>query len=276
MKLHIHTEHTVAINDRAFNYGDGFFTTMRVEHYQVECLALHITRLQSDAHRLGFIIDSTSWSELSASIERVARTGSEQAVVKVLISRGSGGRGYSMQCAQSPIAVITTSALPPIIPAANIRIAQGYISTQPLLAGIKHINRLEQVLFKRQADALSVDDVLCLDMHQHVIETSSANLFWYNDERWHTPALNNCGVKGVYRDMILNVFDANKLPYSVAEYDITALVSAQSVFMCNAVRGVVPIATLSLTTDQLITFTNSQIAPLLGHIDTYFAKGEQQ
>ena len=266
---------SVSINDRAFNYGDGFFATMRCAHHSIQLLDLHIQRLKSDARRLGFSIDN--WDELVEQLEASALLCQSESVIKVLISRGEGGRGYSQMTAQHPIALISTGLLPSNPSSLRVSVAQGFLAEQPLLAGIKHLNRLEQVLFKRQADELGLDDVLCLDIHQHLIETSSANLFWYKDGKWFTPELSRCGVNGVFRQFLLALFSEYGIDCMIGEFGIHELVSADSVFVCNAVRGMIPVGELllpmnrknnqSVITQQLfdepaIRFSNDQCQAL--------------
>jgi len=207
-------------------------------------LDLHIQRLKSDARRLGFSIDN--WDELVEQLEASALLCQSESVIKVLISRGEGGRGYSQMTAQHPIALISTGLLPSNPSSLRVSVAQGFLAEQPLLAGIKHLNRLEQVLFKRQADELGLDDVLCLDIHQHLIETSSANLFWYKDGKWFTPELSRCGVNGVFRQFLLGLFSEYGIDSVIGEFGIHELVSADSVFVCNAVRGMMPVGELLL------------------------------
>lgn len=290
MKLTIFSSitHTrVSINDRAFNYGDGFFATMRCTHQTIQLLDLHIQRLKSDARRLGFSIDN--WDELVAQLEACALLCHSDSVVKVLISRGEGGRGYSQTTAQSPIALISTGLLPTNPSSLRISVAQGFLAEQPLLAGIKHLNRLEQVLFKRQADELDLDDVLCMDIHQHLIETSSANLFWHKDGKWFTPELSRCGVNGVFRQFLLALFAEYEIDCVIGEFGIYELVSADSVFICNAVRGAMPVSELllpmnrknnrsmdpqSLFAADTIHFSNPQFPALLSLISEQLQRVE--
>lgn len=262
----------VSIKDRALNYGDGFFSTMRCVHHTIELLDRHILRLRSDAMRLGFQIDN--WDELVEQLEATAHQGPATSVIKVLISRGEGGRGYSSQTALSPTAIITQNVLPENSSNFKLSIAAGYLAEQPLLAGIKHLNRLEQILFKQQADELAVDDVLCLDIHQHIIETSSANIFWFKEGHWFTPKLTRCGVNGVYRQFLLDLFAEFNIVCGIGEYPLHDIVAADSVFICNAVRGLIPVSELqlpmrtnqqttarvsSIIDDQVIRFNNTQL-----------------
>ena len=278
MKLEINSDTSTSIihsNDRAFNYGDGFFTTMRCVDQKIQLFDLHLQRLQSDAKRL--FVEINDWSGLIKALKQTANKASEDCVVKVHISLGEGGRGYSRDMPSKPRALIKTSPLPEDIDEMTLSVGQGYLSDQSMLAGIKHCNRLEQVLLKRQADELGIDDVICLDSKLHVVETSSANLFWFNHGRWYTPSLTRCGVNGVYRQFVLSLFAKFDIDISIGDYLLDNLVTAESVFACNAVRGVMPIKQLNyplesqhsfsdlpqhLCNQNVIEFTNSQLPAL--------------
>ena len=290
MKLTIlssNTQASISIYDRAFNYGDGFFATMRSTNQSIQLLDLHIQRLKSDASRLGFSINN--WDELVDQLESQASLCSSDAVIKVLISRGEGGRGYSHLTAQSPIALITTSPLPCNPSSFRVSVAQGFLAEQPLLAGIKHLNRLEQILFKRQAEAFGVDDVLCLDIHHYLVETSSANLFWYKDGKWFTPELSRCGVNGVFRQFLLTMFTQHDIECVIGDFSIHDILAAESVFICNAVRGVIPVNEMllpmsrknnltvtpqALCDDSAIRFINEQCPAIQSLITSQLQRGE--
>lgn len=259
MKLEIYSDTATTLipsNDRAFNYGDGFFTTMCCLDQQIHLFDLHIQRLQSDAKRL--FVEISDWSGLIKAIQNTAMSAPRQCVIKVHISLGQGGRGYSRGAQSEPRALIKVSPFPDSLDALSLSVGQGYLSEQSMLAGIKHCNRLEQVLFKRQADVLGIDDVVCLDSRQHIIETSSANLFWFANNTWHTPSLNHCGVNGVYRQFLLNMFTYYDMDFLVGDYGLIDLINAESAFACNAVRGVMPIKQINVSHNNQQTLSLNQ------------------
>ena len=260
MKLEIYSDTATTLihsNDRAFNYGDGFFTTMCCFEQQIHLFDLHIRRLQSDAKRL--FVEISDWSGLIKALQNTAMSAPRQCVIKVHISLGQAGRGYSRGAQSEPRALIKVSPFPDSVGALSLSVGEGYLSEQSMLAGIKHCNRLEQVLFKRQADILGIDDVVCLDSRQHIIETSSANLFWFADNTWHTPSLNHCGVNGVYRQFLLNMFIHYDIDYLVGDYGMSDLMNAETAFACNAVRGIMPIKQMNLShKNQQIISLNQQ------------------
>ena len=110
---------------------------------------------------------------------------------------------------------------------------------QPLLAGIKHCNRLEQVLARAECVAAGADEGLACDTDGNVVSATSANLFVLREGAWLTPPLQRCGVAGTCRAALMAPLDARE-----AMLDIAAVESAEAVFLCNAVRGILPVASL--------------------------------
>ena len=170
--------------DRAFQYGDGMFTTMHVACGRVALWSLHKQRLQNDCARLGLTLDLASLTEqVHAAAEKLA-----DGVLKVHISSGCGGRGYQRPAGQSAVWRLSDFSVPAQYAcwqkqgiAADI--SPVTLGLQPLLAGIKHINRLEQVLVKEQ---ITLDDAIVCDMQGYVTEASASNVFWYADGQCHT------------------------------------------------------------------------------------------
>ena len=268
-------------SNRNFNYGDGCFTTMRVVSGQVEFLSAHLQRLQNDSAML--MILNVDWSSLTSVIENTAKD-MHQGVLKVLICRGQGGRGYDpsgvedvlVYCSQYPMPNVSLEPL-------SIAIAQGYLSTQPMLAGAKHCNRLENVLFKQQANSLSVDDVICLDHKQNVIEASSANILWHCQGQWHLPEIENAGVAGILRAQLIASFKLFNVPFAVGKYSVNDLTKADTLVLCNCVRHLQAVAKLYLPNncsqnnidvleDKTICFPNSEFDRLLQHWQAYISQ----
>ena len=225
--------------DRAFQYGDGMFTTMHVACGRVALWSLHKHRLQNDCARLGLTLDLASLTEqVHAAAEKLA-----DGVLKVHISSGCGGRGYQRPAGQSAVWRLSDFSVPAQYAcwqkqgiAADI--SPVTLGLQPLLAGIKHINRLEQVLVKEQ---ITLDDAIVCDMQGYVTEASASNVFWYADGQWYTPSLDNAGVAGVYRAFILSTLEQAGKPVITGKFTISDLKEASAVFLCNALMHIVPL-----------------------------------
>ncbi|MCA1930717.1 aminodeoxychorismate lyase [Rheinheimera sp.] len=222
--------------DRSFQYGDGLFTTIKVKDGKAMLWDLHLQRLVEGAKRL--LIHSFDVDELTSQVQQ-AISAPEQ-VVKVLISRGQSGRGYSPQGIESPCCYISTAALPDYsgwqTQGIRLGIADFKLAQQPALAGLKHNNRLEQVLIKAELIKTDVDELVVLDQSGAVIEVSAANLMFSKDGIWFTPYLDQAGVSGVMRQHILD-----QRSVSEGKFYLNDLQQAEAILICNALMGVVPV-----------------------------------
>ena len=222
--------------DRGLAYGDGLFETMRVHDGVILWLDTHLERLKLGAQRLGIGLpdDATLRAEIASMC-----ASRETAVLKLIITRGAGGRGYAPPDPAQPMWMLSLHDAP--IPMQDVTAAwcEARISEQPALAGIKHCNRLEQVLARREAVDAGADEGLMCDAAGHVIAATSANLFVRDGEGWITPPVDRCGVAGVCRDWILR-----QAPVREAMLDRDAVLRSPAVFLCNAVRGILPVRRL--------------------------------
>ncbi|MBU1312214.1 MAG: aminodeoxychorismate lyase [Gammaproteobacteria bacterium] len=234
------------IADRSFNYGDGIFTTMRVSAGQLQLWPLHLKRLQLSATKLGFA--SVDWALLQQQVF-AAVTAPEQ-VVKLVLSRGEGGRGYSPAGITTPNWYISSAVLPDYSLAKQrgiyLECAALRLGIQPLLAGLKHNNRLEQVLLKLEQAEIGCDDLLVLDQQGFVTEAIAANVFFYRAGQWYTPKLINAGVAGVMREHLLSQFACNLVQWQQHELE-----QVEAMFVCNALMGIVPVRQLAQRALQL-------------------------
>jgi 4-amino-4-deoxychorismate lyase len=167
-------------------------------------------------------------------------------VLKLIVTRGTGGRGYAPDTAATPTWILSQHALPPETPDDGIvvRWCETRLAVQPALAGIKHCNRLEQVLARAEwADAELHDrdalEGLMRSTAGDVVCATAANLFVLRDGRWLTPRIDRCGVAGVCRAWALGELAASEVRLGVTEVE-----TAEAVFLCNAVRGILPVARL--------------------------------
>ena len=126
------------------------------------------------------------------------------------------------------------------------------------LAGIKHLNRIEQVLIKETHQNV-FHDSLVLDEQQMMVEASAGNLFWRAFARWFTTDLSLAGVEGVMRNHLLKIFDENEQPVQVVRNKTSALKSATDVFICNSLMGVVPVNSVQLNNDEKLHFVNAYL-----------------
>jgi 4-amino-4-deoxychorismate lyase len=188
----------------------------------------------------------------------------------VIITRGEGGRGYSPEGAIDPSYIITHHTIPLHYASwqsegIKITVSPIMLACQPLLAGIKHLNRLEQVLVKQSLVKTSYDDVVVCDYQQKIIETSVGNLFWYKDNVWYTPNLSGSGVEGVMRNQVMALMQENGLECQVVVQDVSVLYSAQELFICNSLMSLVPVMSLFNPTNQQNQFYFTEQTKQLQH-----------
>lgn len=224
---------------RALVYGDGLFETMRVHRGTVPWWGAHWERLVRGARRLRISLPEQAQASDEAA---VLFDGGGDGVLKLLLSRGGGGRGYAPSTA-APLWMLSRHPLPAPYPHTGLQLrwCETRLATQPLLAGIKHCNRLEQVLARAECEAAGADEGLMLDSDGSVVSATSANLFVLRDGQWITPPLDHCGVAGVCRAHLLPLLDACEARLPVADVE-----RADAVFLCNAVRGILRVAQLGV------------------------------
>lgn len=230
----------ISINDRGLAYGDGIFTTAKVSNGQIELLTQHLDRLKTGC-RL-FNISDVDFDLLESELVELAQS-YDLAVLKVMITSGEGGRGYSRIGTTRPNIIIKTSEFPIKYRQwqnTGITLADSSIQLgiNPLFKGIKHLNRLEQVLIRDELDHSDFDDLLVFNILNQVIETSCANVFWFKDGHLYTPEITDSGVAGVMRAEIIRKHPETK----VVQAFQSEIKKAQSIFITNSIMEIIPVA----------------------------------
>lgn len=242
--------------DRGLGYGDGFFSTMLVEGGYIKLLPLHVERMLQDGSQLGLHLNASS---LTTLLQKIA-TSAPRPVCKVIITSGVGGRGYQRP-ADTLCNVHTSFHDYPThykhwqSEGISVGVSPVKLAIQPLLAGAKHLNRLEQVLIKSAMSHINQQDVLVCDQSGVLIEASAANVFWLDQYCWKTPKLNNCGVHGVMRRFIMKYFERVGIRVEEVSVEVTALKNAKSAFLCNSLMQIVPIKSLCFDSNTLMLDT---------------------
>lgn len=157
----------------------------------------------------------------------------------MIISRGSGGRGYSGTACQHPTRIISLSDYPAHYTSWRERGISLALSPIPLarsslLAGVKHLNRLEQVLIRAHLEHTTADEALVLDTEGMLVECCAANLFWRKNEVIFTPDLSQSGVDGIMRQHIMACLAAHGWRVEIVAQPLSALADADEVIICNA------------------------------------------
>jgi 4-amino-4-deoxychorismate lyase len=230
----------VPVDDRALQYGDGLFETILVRDGRARFLAAHLSRLARGCARLGIPYEDDA---LRTDVARALVLSPPLAVLKLLVTRGSAVRRGYAPAETRPRRIVTlwpTSATDDAGGGVSLGIARTRAATSPALAGLKHLNRLDNVL--AAAEIADGDfDVLMLDVADRLVSGSSCNLFTVRDGRLATPKLDSAGVAGVVRGIVLR--EAPKAGVVVQERALTLadLAAADEVFITNARIGVVPV-----------------------------------
>lgn len=217
-------------DDRALHYGDGLFETIRFSGARAPLWDWHMQRLQVGCQRLA--LPHPDIAALARRARRVAGRHA-QSVVKLILSAGSGPRGYARPQPLRPHVLVFAAPLPdsaqrPL----HLRWCSTRLALQPALAGIKHLNRLEQVLARTEWTDTTIDEGLMLDTQGHVVAATAANLFVRRDGHWLTPPVDDCGIAGVARRWLIDAIDVREERLSVA-----AVESAQVCVVTNALHG---------------------------------------
>jgi 4-amino-4-deoxychorismate lyase len=231
--------------NRGLAYGDGLFETMRAHRGALPWWEAHWARLARGGARLGIALPDEAFARAQAAALLAAPDAGDSVdgdgVVKLLLVRGGNARGYAPATGALPAWQLSRHALPDAPPTGGLRLhwCETRLAVQPALAGLKHCNRLEQVLARAESDAAGCDEGLLRDGDGHVVSATSANLFVLREGRWHTPPLDRCGVAGTCRMHLLVALDAVEARLSVVDVE-----GADAVFLCNAVRGILPVASV--------------------------------
>ncbi len=236
----------VDAQEGALHYGDGVFETIAIDAGEPLALAQHLQRLFNGCERLSIPRpDAALLQEESHTLSREQGRG----VLKWIISAGAGRGGYrrSEQAASTRIlATFPRPDFPSHYASAGIEasVCEIRLAAQPLLAGIKHLNRLEQVLLRREIDAGGFAEGIVLDYQDKIIEGTRSNLFLVRDGQLLTPALEACGIVGVIREIILARAEEWGLIGKICSLGLEDLAQADEVFFCNSIMGVWPVHTV--------------------------------
>ena len=231
-----------SLKDRGLAYGDGLFETIAVKAGAPLLLELHLQRLAQGCSRLAIVADQPLIrSELLAYAQAMG-----EGVLKLILTRGDSLRGYGVSPEAQPRRILQASP-PAAYPQANA--LQGIalfdcatrLAEQPLLAGLKHLNRLEQVIARSEWQDPAYAEGLMRDTSGRVIEGVFSNLFMVRQGVLITANLQRCGVAGVMRAALLAEAERLAIPCQITEISLEQLLQADEIFLCNSVYGIWPV-----------------------------------
>ena len=236
----------ISIRDRGLLYGDGVFRTLRAVRGKARHWPLHYQKLQHDCAVLGIVCPDEA--ALSAELNNVLGQHPD-GVLKLIVTRGEGARGYAPPASAKPTHIWDAGRLPDY-PAdwgthgIKARLCQLRLSSQPCLAGIKHLNRLENMLAAAECNDADIAEGILLDASNNVIEGTRSNLFMVRDGALLTPDLRQCGVAGVQRERVMEWAAAHKLACRVEQFGMAELLLADEIFLVNSIIGLWPVREL--------------------------------
>lgn len=269
----------ISILDRGLSYGDGFFTTALVHNGRWLNAAAHLWRIEQSCSKLHFPQPDTDalLSQIKASFAQLADDRSELLVLKLMLTRGQGGRGYQPPEKIKPSIIIQWMAPPVDLTFPEpIRLQQCQIpvSINPAIAGIKHLNRLENVLAKSELSTTGYTDGLMQNPLQQVICSTQANLFLLQGNKLLTPNLTQSGVHGTVRYSLQKLAADFNLQWCEEDVSWLKIQQADALFLSNAIRGIMPVASLQFS-DKSVRRFDSVFLGKIADIATYFQQYQQ-
>jgi 4-amino-4-deoxychorismate lyase len=238
-------EGSIDPTDRGIAYGDGLFETMALDGGIIERLQLHLERLAAGCERL--VLPMPDQSELEQKIAE-AVAGIDRGSLKLILTRGTGPRGYLPPPSPDPTVILLAEAQSRE-PAAEIRVAtlSSRLGENEALAGIKHLNRLEQVLARLELSHLDADEGLMLSTRGIAIGGTSRNLVAVYGDAIATPLIDRAGIAGIMRRSVLEQCERMHIKAVERELAAEELHHADELFMTNALVGVQSVTHLDQT-----------------------------
>jgi len=236
----------ISIRDRGLLYGDGVFRTLRVSGGHALHWPLHYQKLRHDCTTLG--IACPDFALLSAELSGLLELRPD-GVMKLVVTRGEGTRGYAPPAHVEPTHLWDVSPLPDYpsdwaTSGIKARLCQLRLGQQPRLAGIKHLNRLENVLAAGEWNDTGIAEGLMMDEAGNVISGTRSNLFVVSQGKLITPDLSRCGVAGVQRDRVMAWAAQHDMPLQVRDVNLDEVLHADELFVVNSIMVLWPLREL--------------------------------
>lgn len=228
------------VTDRGLHYGDGIFETIACEDAHPVFMRQHLQRMEKAAGKLDMPYPGRH--PLEQDIRRLLVGNSGKCVIKVILTRGSGKRGYRYDHGQAVTRICMRSSWPDHVTEWQqhgiiVRFCDTPVSLNPTLAGIKSLNRLENVIASSELGTVH-DEGFMSDIDGNVIEGTMSNLFAVIKGILVTPALSRGGIKGIVREQILDIAKNSHIRHEIRDIGRDELLSSGEIFICNSVTGI--------------------------------------
>jgi 4-amino-4-deoxychorismate lyase len=234
----------VSVLDRGLAYGDGVFRTLRVLDGRPFLWSRQYAKLAADCAALKLSVPARPL--LEREVSHIAAH-IPDAIVKIIVTRGAAARGYAIPRAAKPHRILISAPLAHRrgpVSGVEVLLCETRLALQPRLAGIKHLNRLENVLARSEWREPAIAEGLLRDIEGNVISGTMSNLFLVRGGRLLTPELTRCGVAGVQRARIIELARRHKMPLQIGRLGIEDVYAADEVFLVNSVIGLWPVIKL--------------------------------
>lgn len=259
-----------SVLDRGLHYGDGLFETMAAPRGAVRFLPQHLKRLAQGCERLGIGVPEERLLRREIAI---AAAGGD-AIVKLIVTRGRArARGYAVSGDEAPSRMLLRYAwggadAVAVREGVRVRIADLKLAENPALAGIKHLNRLEQVLARLEWDDAGIAEALLFSTSGALVSGTMSNVFIVREGRLFTPRLDRCGVAGVMREVVASLAASAGVDCERCALDLEDLNRAEELFLTSALTGIRPVVELAgrrLALGPVTRRLQAALAPLLAH-----------
>jgi len=239
--------------DRGLQYGDGLFETVLLLDHGPVLWPAHLQRLLAGARQLGIPLDAQKLeNEVTEFLSGCVRNHPDDThgILKVIVTRGSGGRGYRPPGSPEISRILQWHRMPDGVLAQRrdgiaVTACRQPVSINPVLAGLKHLNRLDQVLASRELRPPFEEGLMC-DPDGLLVEGTRSNVFLIQDGVLRTPSVERCGVAGIIRATLLEGAPNVGLDTAVVSAGPRMLLQADELFVCNSVAGILPVRELVL------------------------------
>lgn len=240
----VHVEH-VTVMDRGLQYGDGLFETIACVNSELQFWNQHIQRMRAGAISLN--IDFPDEQLFLQDIKKIYDIAPEtNCVFKIILTRGQGNRGYQSPANQRPTRIVICSSWPDYSPdlidtGIAACLCKHPVSINPALAGIKHLNRLDNVIARNEWHN-EYHEGLMADAEGNIIEGTMSNVFAVRDNVLYTPGLERSGINGVIRNQVLNIARDENIKIETTRLTLNDLYSMDEIFVTNSIIGIWPVS----------------------------------
>jgi 4-amino-4-deoxychorismate lyase len=233
----------VQATDRGLSYGDGVFRTLAVRHGLPQHWPRQYAKLASDCEAIRLRCPDAVL--LAQEVSRVCAA-DPNCALKVVITRGVGERGYRYGEEAVPTRILLTAPLPKYPQTyaefgVKVRLCRLKLAPQPATAGVKHLNRLENVLARAEWSDSGIAEGIVCDIDDYVIGGTMTNVFVVKDATLVTPSLHRCGVGGLTRDRVIEAATRHGAPCDETTLAWNEVISADEIFLVNSLIGIWPV-----------------------------------